>query len=1173
MRKSFGNTWWGKQWLNALANIDYSNRLPRGRTYARNGSVRDITIKDNEIIAKIQGSRATPYKVKVLIPSFSRSEQARITDIVTNNPVYLSQLLNRKLPTDLYETFRRENIEIFPKTWKDIKGSCSCPDWAVPCKHLAAVLYLIANEIDKNPFMVFELHKFDLFEALEKANFVVEGQAETPISQTTDLWQPYGKDETPFSWSKEVFQQLDFTKIPDCSEQILILYGENPVFYPEGDFKKLLGGTYKSVAKKVAKIKITQEPDSQLSLVQNIEIILDEELTVKAVNIRAKEDPPLKEFKDLTDFMEWLENIPLRNILKYTNELAGTVLTYQLAKRLVQNWAYIPQFLETTKGRFKIRWLAAGLNEKVREICDQTAKLVPPHIVFFHRGKEIFEPLKTEHFNTLLSLFVSYWVHTYHGTAVRYLSNATVSLFFAGKTERFLDFERQEYPAAIQLWLNKFYIREKTFSPVVQVKEMDDSDLTTFLVTAAVDDRNKPMEAPVDMGQIFTDDAYNYLRLPIIRDMSMLAEHFPELNHYLANKGEEPLIFDSKKFVNILFNILPVVRLFGIQILLPKALRKVIRPKVSLVLSSEEDSGTVATTSLVNLDNMLTFDWQIAMGEDSIEPDEFIRLVQEFSGIVKLNDQFVYFDEKEIKSLIDKMHSPPQLSSNDLLKVALTEEYKGAKIKLGKQAQDLLANLLDAAPVKQPAGLKATLRPYQSRGFDWLYKNAQLGLGSIIADDMGLGKTLQVITTLLKMKEEGAFKKNKALVIVPTTLLTNWGKEIEKFAPTLQIHIYHGTNRKLEPLEDADVLITTYGVIRSEEKKLGKMKWTTIIIDEAQAIKNPGTAQTKAVKKMKAPIKIAMSGTPVENRMSEYWSIFDFTNKGYLNTLKSFTTEYAKPIEAERDQKKLEHFRKLTAPFILRRLKSDRSIIKDLPEKIEQDHFCSLTPEQTALYENVVKTTMETIEQAEGIERKGLVLKLITALKQVCNHPYQFLKKGLVTPDRSGKSVLLFQLLDDILENDEKTLIFTQYQTMGDYLRHMLKEDYGIEASFLHGGVSRKKRDEMVDDFQANRDTKVLILSLKAGGTGLNLTAANHVIHYDLWWNPAVEAQATDRAYRIGQQKNVMVHRFISQGTFEEKINQMLQQKKELANLTVATGETWIGNYGDEELRDLISLD
>ena len=376
----------------------------------------------------------------------------------------------------------------------------------------------------------------------------------------------------------------------------------------------------------------------------------------------------------------------------------------------------------------------------------------------------------------------------------------------------------------------------------------------------------------------------------------------------------------------------------------------------------------------------------------------------------------------------------------------------------------------------------------------------------------------------------------------------------------------------MTPIKEADILLTTYGVARTDAAKLQKYRWLVLVIDEAQNIKNPATAQTKAIKKIKASVKIAMSGTPVENRMSEYWSVFDFANKGYLNTLKKFKSDYAKPIEADRDLVKLEKFKKITAPFIMRRVKSDKSIIKDLPEKIEQDQFCQLTPEQAAIYQNIVDSTMKRVEKSKGIERKGLVLMLITALKQICNHPYQYLKKGDKAPNLSGKILLLFQLIQQTLDNGEKTLIFTQYQQMGSLLVEFLAEQFQLDVPFLHGGISRKGRDAMVEDFQNNRSTRVMILSLKAGGTGLNLTAASSVIHYDLWWNPAVEAQATDRAYRIGQKRNVMVHRFITQNTFEEKINELLQVKKELANLTVANGEKWIGEYGNEELRELVSL-
>jgi SNF2 family DNA or RNA helicase len=432
-----------------------------------------------------------------------------------------------------------------------------------------------------------------------------------------------------------------------------------------------------------------------------------------------------------------------------------------------------------------------------------------------------------------------------------------------------------------------------------------------------------------------------------------------------------------------------------------------------------------------------------------------------------------------------------------------------------------------------------------------------------------------VITTLLKLKEDRTIGAvHKALIVVPTTLLTNWNKEIQRFAPSLNVHTYHGTARSLGPLSECDVLLTTYGVVRTEIATLQKKDWAIAIIDEAQNIKNLETAQSKAIKKINAPVRIAMSGTPVENRLSEYFSIFDFANTGYLGNIKDFTSDFARPIETERNQTVLQRFKTITAPFLLRRVKTDKTIISDLPDKVEQNQFATLTKEQAALYQNVVDTALESInnEGAEGIKRQGLVLKMLTALKQVCNHPAQYLKKKEADPTLSGKTQMLLDLLTPIMDSGEKVIIFTQYQEMGSLLIPIIRAHTGITAPFLHGGVSRKGRDEMVEQFQNNRHSKILILSLKAGGTGLNLTAASNVIHYDLWWNPAVEAQATDRAYRIGQQRNVQVHRFITQGSFEEKIDLMIQSKKELANLTVANGEKWIGDLTNSELKELVAL-
>ena len=429
-----------------------------------------------------------------------------------------------------------------------------------------------------------------------------------------------------------------------------------------------------------------------------------------------------------------------------------------------------------------------------------------------------------------------------------------------------------------------------------------------------------------------------------------------------------------------------------------------------------------------------------------------------------------------------------------------------------------------------------------------------------------------MISLLLQFKHEGRLDKKKALIVVPTTLITNWQKEIERFAPELVPHIYHGAKREFKT-KDCDLVITSYGMLRSDATKFQKVKWEVLAIDEAQNIKNPGTEQTKAVKKMKAEVKIAISGTPVENRLSEYWSLFDFVNKGYLGSAKYFKKTFAYPIENENNELQLKRFKKITDPFILRRVKTDKSIISDLPEKIEHDCYIKLTKEQTALYQNVVNTMLESLNKTEenSIERKGLVLKMMTALKQICNHPSQFLKKEDDRVDLSGKTEMLMELLRSIYEQDEKVLIFTQYKEMGQILVRILEKAFDTKPLFLHGGVARHKRDAMVTDFQNKKHVKIFILSIKAGGTGLNLTAANHVIHYDLWWNPAVEAQATDRAFRIGQKKNVIVHRLISKGTFEEKINQMLQDKKHLADLTVANGEKWIGDLSNRELQELVN--
>ena len=477
-------------------------------------------------------------------------------------------------------------------------------------------------------------------------------------------------------------------------------------------------------------------------------------------------------------------------------------------------------------------------------------------------------------------------------------------------------------------------------------------------------------------------------RLATLSSLSLLMEYMPELSDIIDKNIK--LIFSLDDFAPLFLKILPILKAMGISVILPKALRKIFTPKLNLNLKSK-DKVSEDRVSFLNLEELLSFNWQIAIGDKNISISEFKKLLREYKGLVKLADQYILLDEKEMEALlkqIDKL--PDHLSHADLMQAVLAGELDDANVQIDEQIAKLLQKLSDYEPVLIPDNLNATLRPYQERGFNWMVQNMDIGFGSILADDMGLGKTIQVISVILHCKNQGLLSDQKVLIVAPTSLLSNWQKEIEKFAPELEVLIYHGSERNFKG--SYDILITSYGLLRRDKVKF-KQEWFMLVIDEAQNIKNANTEQTKSIKSIKAKYKIAMSGTPVENRLLEYWSIFDFSNKGYLGKIPQFKKRFAKPIESDRDKDVLERFKKVTRPFLLRRLKSDKSIIKDLPDKIQNTRYCHLTPEQTAIYQEIVNKTMRAIEDSEGIERKGLVLKLINSLKQICNHPSQFMKK------------------------------------------------------------------------------------------------------------------------------------------------------------------------------------
>lgn len=605
------------------------------------------------------------------------------------------------------------------------------------------------------------------------------------------------------------------------------------------------------------------------------------------------------------------------------------------------------------------------------------------------------------------------------------------------------------------------------------------------------------------------------------------------------------------------------------------------RPRLAVTGKVRSDEN-FAMGGRLGLRDLLEVDWSISLGGEELTVEELEMLTKLKTPFTQVRGRWVLLSRNELKNIMEGIEKLPQkINRREALLNSLKEhigELPLSDITGSKWLDSVRAVLTGREPLReipQPEAFNGKLRPYQVRGLSWLAWLTKLGLGGCLADDMGLGKTVQTLALLKMLRLEG--ETRPVLLICPTSVMENWRREAERFVPDLPVMIQHGTKRLrgegfLDTCKDFAMVISSYALLHRDSAVYAKVPWAGVILDEAQNIKNPDTRQCRAAHSVPGDWHIALTGTPVENHVGDMWSIMEFIVSGLLPNRSRFGREFLRPIQAG-DRAAMERIKRITGPFILRRLKTDRDIITDLPKKIESTVYCSLSKEQASLYKAVLTDLDEKIAETDGIQRKGLVLSTITALKQLCNHPALYLKDGSVLPDRSGKIERLTEIAEEMLSTGDRALIFTQYAEMGAMLKQYLQETFGRETLFLHGGISREKRDEMVMRFQNEGNAPpFFVLSLKAGGTGLNLTRANHVVMFDRWWNPAVEQQAVDRAYRIGQDRSVQVHYFCCKGTLEEKIEELINSKKRVAEAVVGVGENWLTELSDDELRDLFSL-
>ena len=751
----------------------------------------------------------------------------------------------------------------------------------------------------------------------------------------------------------------------------------------------------------------------------------------------------------------------------------------------------------------------------------------------------------------------------------------------------------------VQRWLSRLDSNrhQRTYKTCFQLhapsaEDVSDTEWKLTLHAQSLADPKIVFDATTLMGKRSDDpailrDPFDDVEDQLRKDVTTAARHFPALVPCAEMGGPMQLILTVDQAYAFLREAAPILESEGFGVRVPEWWHeKRTRLRFWLDVAPAAKTADDGVRS-IGLDALIDYDWRLALGKNDLSEDELEQLMKNERRLVRIHGHWTEVQPAEMKAALSFLREKRtgRMTFAEVLRESFLADDLDTGIPFaGLRAQGWLEGFLTVTKsfdqvekVDAPPDFVGSLRPYQLRGLEWLAFLDRLKLGACLADDMGLGKTIQLIALLLHERRDER-RPGPTLLVVPMSLVGNWQREIARFAPSLKTLVHHGLDRLtgdafVKQAREHDVVISTYGLSHRDLEHLSVVEWHRIVLDEAQNIKNPASKQSLAVRAIPSEHRVVLTGTPVENRLTELWSILDFLNPGYLGSGGEFRRRFAVPIERYHDEDRAHRLRQLIRPFVLRRLKSDPSVEVDLPEKMEMKVYCNLTKEQAALYEAVVGNMMKQIDHAGGIQRRGLILATLVKLKQVCNHPAHFLGDGSSIENRSGKCERLGEMMEEVLAEGDRALIFTQFRVMGDLLEPWLAKRFGIEMLFLHGGTTRPKRDKLVERFQEeNPETPILLLSLKAGGYGLNLTAANHVFHFDRWWNPAVEDQATDRVHRIGQIRRVQVYKYVCIGTLEERIDSLLERKRKLAENIVGGGENWLTELSTDQLRDLFAL-